>query len=138
MWWQRWQKRATSRTSVPHFGHFSVCCAVADEDAADVAEAAGCDGAVAHEGDAGLSALFDASGASALTIGVLATGFSALFGAFATGFAVIGLSEVVPLMLEFYPGCGAECVSATRIRAALISCTKVQLESRNRPAFELM
>jgi hypothetical protein len=39
--WQRWQKRATSRTVAPHFGHVTVGCAagVADSGLIDIAEA---------------------------------------------------------------------------------------------------
>ena len=111
MWWQRWQKRATSRTSEPHFGHFSVPGAVGADAGADAdtpsEEEAGGDGrgdeveggatAAARGAGADLSALFGVP-----ATGAAATGFSALFGAFTTGLSATGLSEVVPLMLKFY------------------------------------
>src|SRR5579864_4432877 len=110
VWWQRWQKRATSRTSVPHFGHFTVfCCAgVADAvpgatgDAADVLG-----GVVARDAGADLSPPLDApvgalvAGLTAL-VGAVLTGVSAPSGAEGPGCRAIGLSEVVPLMLKFY------------------------------------
>jgi len=110
VWWQRWQKRATSRTSEPHFGHFTVFWAAgaADEvpDATGDADVLG--GAVARGTGADLSALLDAAPVGALVagltalVGALVTGLSEPPGTAAPGCRAIGLSEVVPLMLKFY------------------------------------
>jgi hypothetical protein len=108
VWWQRWQKRATSRTSVPHFGHFTVFCgaAVAEVPAAsgDAADALG--GAVFGTAVRGAGA-----GLSALWAPAPALGSPAVFGAVTPslgtalpGCRATGLSEVVPLMLKFYRG----------------------------------
>ena len=118
---------------MPHFGHFTVFCGAAvAEVPATTGDADVLGGAVARGADADLSALIDApvgalvAGLIAL-VGAVVTGLSEPPGAAAPGCRAIGLSEVVPLMLKFYPGCRAARAAATRMRAALISCTKVQL-----------
>jgi hypothetical protein len=111
VWWQRWQKRATSRTSVPHFGHFTVFCGagVADAVPGATGDAADVFGrAVTRGTGADLSALLGAAPVGALVagltalVGALVTGLSEPPGAAAPGWRPIGLSEVVPLMLKFY------------------------------------
>ena len=73
--------------------------------------------AVVARGDgADLSALF----------GVPPLGLAALFGAVATGLSLGRLVRSGTAHAEILPGCRAARATATHIRAALISCTKVQ------------